>query len=109
MNIKYNKKSLVVATRPVRKTEPAHSNYRVGLEADSQTDLLWQSMTMTSQSTFHKEPRIGGSLEEEMFAGNTTDEDVVEGCEIGHQPALNARKRIMIQAIILGDKIKKDY
>ena len=80
MNIKYNKKSLVVATRPVRKTEPAHSNYRVGLETDAQTDLLWQSMTMTSQSTFHKEPRIGDLLEEEMVTGNIIEELVVEWC-----------------------------
>jgi hypothetical protein len=35
-------------------------------------------MTMTSQSTFRREPRIGDSLEEKMVAGNIIEEDMVE-------------------------------
>jgi hypothetical protein len=48
----YNdKKSLVVANRPVSKTEPAHTNYKVGLEAEALMELLGQNKTENSQPT----------------------------------------------------------
>ena len=54
--LKHDKKSLVVVYRPVKETEPAHTNYKVGLEAGALTDLLWQNRKISQLSLATRNP-----------------------------------------------------